>query len=286
MFQNLAQMNRKRTELTVLAALIVVVIVYAAAGIVVAATRVTNAERTLNAVVAHQNTLNSTFRDIDVQLGQLSGGSAFNPEQAIILVDKSISNSQLATKTIEDDNASLNSASSQLQSQRWLTFVGQNSLDRETTRLQHAHNALDAAGSYVSDELQDGHFWHSLYAGLDDMTKVRSQDYANDVQAAAATLVTLKSDIDTAAQLSTSPGLPKALHDMTADMQTLVTDYGKELDAKLAGDDAGILSTQQAINADLQKIAAYDFDTIAAEITAYFKPLLDRFNSEMAAATS
>ncbi|HET7419229.1 MAG TPA: hypothetical protein VFL27_02485 [Candidatus Dormibacteraeota bacterium] len=279
-------MNRRRTEFIAIAVLMVVVIGYAAAGLVVSVSRVAGAERTLNAVVSHQNTLNSTFRDINAQLGQLSSGSAFNPEQAIILVDKSISNSELATKTIEEDDASLVSASSELQSARWLTLVGQSSLDREATRLGHARNALGSARTYVTDELQDGHFWHSLYAGLNDMARLRAQVYANDLQTASATLVTLKTDVDSGAQLSTSPGLPAALHKLMVDMQTLESDFGKDLDARLAGDDGGIASADEAISADLQKIAGYDFDQIAADITAYYKPLLDRFNAEIAAATS
>lgn len=278
-------MNRRRTEFIVIAALIVVVIGYGVLGLVLSATRVANAERTLNSVVSHQNTFNATFRDIDAQLGQLSG-SVFNPEQAIILVDKSVSNSQLATKTIQQDDASLASASSQLQSTRWITLVGQSSLDREASRIRHARNALEAANTYVNDEVQDGHFWHSLYAGLDDMTKLRAQVYANDLQAASTTLATLKTDIDSAARLSTSPGLPAALHDLTVDMQALDSDFARDLDARLAADDAGIASADDAITADLQKVAGYDYDKIDADITAFYKPLLDRFNTEITAATS
>ena len=286
MFQGRVEMNRKRTEFAIIAVLIVAVIGYAAIGLILSATRVASAERTLNTVVSHQNKFNTTFRDINVQLSQLSSNSAFNPEQAIILVDRSVSNSELATKTIQQDDASLVAASSSLQSTRWLTLVGRNSLDREVLRLQHARNALVAATTIASDERQDGHFWHSLYTGLNDMTRLMAQDYANDMQGASTTLGTMKTDIDSAAQLSSSPGLPKELHDLMVDMQTFVTDYSKRLDAKLSGDDAGIAATQNSINGDLTKIAAYNFDKIGADITAYYQPLIDRFNSEIAAATS
>lgn len=286
MFQSQAKMNRRRTEITVIGVLIVGVIVYGAAGLIASATRVANAERTVNAVVSHQNTLNSTFSDINTQLGQLSSSSAFNPEQAVILVDRSVSNSEVATKTIEDDDASLASASSQLGSLRWLTLVGQSSLDREASRIQHARNALGAARMIADDELQDGHFWHSLYVGLADMTRVLSQSYAGNGTDAKTTLGIMKADIDSAAQLSSAPGLPAALHDLMVDMQRFVTDFGKQLDAKIAGDDAGAATYQDAINADLQKISGgYNFDEIGSEITAYYKPLLERFNSEIVAAT-
>jgi hypothetical protein len=287
MFRNHSNMNRRRTEITVIGVLIVGVIVYGAAGLILSATRVADAERALNAVVSHQPIFNSTFSDINTQLSQLSGSSAFNPDQAIILVDKSVSNSQAATKTIEEDDVSLASASSQLGSTRWLTLVAQSSLDREASRIRHARNALGAARTIADDELQDGHFWHSLYAGLGDLTKLLSQSYANDMTDARTTLGTMKTDIDSAAQLSIAPGLPAALHDLMADMQTFVADFGKQLDAKVAGDDASAATFQVAISADLQKISGgYDFDKIGADITAFYKPLLDRFNSEIAVATS
>lgn len=287
MFQDQAQMNRRRTEITVVGVLIVGVILYGAAGLILSATRVANAERTLNAVVSHQNTLNSTFSDINTQLSQLSSSSAFNPEQAIILVDRSVSNSEAATKTIEEDDASLASASSQLRSTRWLTLVGQGSLDREASRIQHARNALGAARTIAGDELQDGHFWHSLYAGLADMTKLLSESYANNLVDAKTTVGAMKTDIDSAARLSSAPGLPTALHDLMVDMQAFVSDFGKQLDARVAGDDPTAATYQDAINGDLQKISGgYDFDKIGADIAAFYKPLLERFNREIVAATS
>ena len=286
MFQNQASVNRRRTELTVIAVLIVGVIVYAGVGLALSASRVANAERTLNVVVSHQNTLTSTFNDINTQLSQLSSGSAFNPQQSIILVDKSVSNSETATKTIEADDGSLASVASQLGSTRWLVVVGQNSLDREATRIQHARNALGAARTIASDELQDGHFWHSLYAGIYDLTRLEAQTYANDLTAAQTTLGMFKADIDSALSLSGAPGLPTELHDMMADMETFIGDYGKQLSAQIAGDDASVAAYQGTVNADRQKLGTYDFDKIGAAITAYYKPLIDRFNSEIAAATS
>lgn len=279
-------MNRRRTELTVLGALIAAVIVYAGLGFAISATRVAGAERTLNAVVSHQNTLTSTFNDINTQMSQLNSGSAFNPQESIILVDKSVSNSEIATETIQADDASLASVASQLGSTRWLTVVGQQSLDREATRIQHGRNALGAARTIASDELQDGHFWHSLYSGIYDLTRLDAQIYANDLTSAQTTLGTFQADIDSALKLSTAPGLPADLHDMMADMETFIADYKKQLSAEIAGDAASVAAYQGTINADRQKLSSYDFDKIGAAITAFYRPLIDRFNAELAAATS
>lgn len=286
MFQDKAAVNRRRAELTVIGALLAAVIAYSGAGLALSATRVAAAERTLNVVVSHQNTLTSTFNDINTQISQLNSGSAFNPQESIILVDKSVTNSELATRTIEGDDASLASVAFQLGSTRWLTVVGRQSLDREATRIQHGRNALGAARTIAADELQDGHFWHSLYTAIYDLTRLDAQVYANDLVTAQATLATLQTDIDSALQLSTAPGLPQDLHDMLADMQTFIADYKKQLTAQIAGDSASVASYQDTVNADRQKLGLYDFDKIGAAITAFYKPLIDRFNAEIAAATS
>jgi hypothetical protein len=40
------------------------------------------------------------------------------------------------------------------------------------------------------------------------------------------------------------------------------------------------------VSADVAKIGAYDIDKVGSEINAFFKPMIDTFNSEIAAATA
>jgi hypothetical protein len=85
---------------------------------------------------------------------------------------------------------------------------------------------------------------------------------------------------------STSPGLPTDLRSLIVDLQTFATDYGKQLDAQIAGDDATVAQEESTIGSDRAKLGSYDVDKIGAEIDAFYRPLIDRFNSEIAAATS
>jgi hypothetical protein len=180
----------------------------------------------------------------------------------------------------------LGAASSQLAATRWLTMVASGSLDREAARIKHARNALAAARTVALDEAADGHFWHAMYASLADLATLNSQAYAGNLVTAKTTLGTMRSDVDQATQLSGAAGLPTELHDMLTDLQTFIGDYGRWLDAQLAGDGASVAADQDAVNADLKKIGGYDFDKIGSEITAFYKPLIDRFNTEIVAATS
>ena len=96
----------------------------------------------------------------------------------------------------------------------------------------------------------------------------------------------MKSDIDQAAQQSGAPPLPAELAGLTRDLQAFVDDFGKQLDAQVAGDDASVAAYQANVQADLTKIASYDIDAIGKKIDAFYKPLIDRFNSEIGAATA
>ena len=279
-------MRRKRIELAITAILIAGIIGYAGGGILYSGARIASAERALNTVVAHQNTLNATFSDINTQLKALTGSSTFRPQDAVALVDRSVSNSELATTTISRDDASLRSELNGLDQYRWLTLVGNTNLDRDAARIEHARNALAAARTIAADKALEGRFWHSLYSGLVDLATLKSQTTSGDLTSAQATLKTMKNDIDQAAQQSGAPPLPTELAGLTRDLQAFVEDYGKQLVAQVAGDDAGVAAYQANVQSDLTKIASYDIDAIDMAIDAFYQPLIDRFNSEIGAATA
>ena len=284
MFRTLVQ--RRRLELIGLAVVIVATVVYAGIGIVYAGTRIAIADRTINTVVSHQNTLNGTFTDINTQLGTLNSDPSFKPQDMVALVDKSVASSQLAGATIKADDASLREASIGLDENRWLTLIGRANLEREATRIGHARNALAAARTVAQDKILEGRFWHSVYSGLGDLATLNGQISSGDLTSARTTLGTMKTDIDQAALQSTAPPLPPELSDLMKDLQAFVGDYGKQLDAQIAGDDANVARSQASVQADLAKIGQYDIGAIGKKIDGFYKPLIDTFNSEIAAATS
>lgn len=244
--------------------LIFVIVGYAITSILYTGARVAEADRTLNAVVAHQNSLNGTFGDIDSQLSTLNTSGSFDSQQALMLVDLSIENSQLATRTIERDDGSLRAASSDVRSAPWLATMGRAGLDREAVRLDHARSALAAARVIAEDQALDGQFWHALYAGLADFA-------VYSATASPAALERSQTEITYAARMATyAPGLPDDLRALMTDLQTFIADTA--LDTTVAG--------------DLNQIATYNFATIGGEIDAFYKPLIDRYNSELSAATA
>ena len=279
-------MPRKRFELAVIGTLIVCIIGYAGVGLVSTGDRVANADRTLNVVVSHQNTLNATFSDINSQLGALTANATFSPRDAVALVDRSVASSELAGKTINADDASLVAAQQELRTDRWLTMLGSSNLDRESNRIAHARNALAAARTIADDKTLEGRFWRSLYGVLADLAALNSQSTAGDLEAARSTLATMKAAVDQASEQSSAPPLPADLVQLTKDLRAFVNDYGKKLDAQLARDDEGAAASQASVDADLSRIATYSIDSIGTQIDDFYRPMIARFNSEIAAATA
>ncbi len=276
----------KRLEISVISCLIIGLIGYSALGIAIASDRISHAERTLNGVIAHQNMLNASFQGINSQLSTLGSSPAFDVDKTLALIDQSVAGYELTARTVSHDDAALSATERQLIDQRWLTMVSADRLDRVHARIGHARRALAMARDVAADEILDGQFWRELYRSLADMKKAEGQKAEGDLSAARTTLAQMQVDIDQAARLSTSPGLPPELQSLSADMQRFAADYGKQLDALSVGDFAGITAYGAAVSADSSKLGTYDVDGIGAEIDAYFKPLIDRYNREIVAATT
>jgi len=237
---------------------------YSVASILYTGHRVAEAEGTLNAVVSHQNSLNGTFGNIDAQLSMLNTSGKFDSQQALMLVELSIQNSNVATRTVEADDRSLNTAAGDMRVAQWLSVMERGDLDRESSRVAHARAALAIARVVAADQALDGQFWHALYAGLADYS-------AYSATSSPAALKSSSAEVAYAAQMSAyAPGLPDDLRALMTDLQVFLADTAR--DTSVAG--------------DLNRIAAYNIDTIGGEIDAFYRPMIDRYNSELSAATA
>lgn len=266
--------------------MVIGIIGYAIAGFAYASSRVAGANRSLNIVVSHQNSLNSTFKDMDTKFSGLNSGSSFDPKAARTLIDQFVANATSAGTSVDQDDASLVSAKASLNEQQWLTYVSKGMLDKEAQRIDHARKGLSNARVIAADYVQDGQFLQAFLDAVVDLDALGTQVANADLAAGKTTLVTMKTHVDNALKLSTAPGLPPELHDLMVDFQALVADFGKLLDAVAASNLNAITTASQAIDKDATKIGGYNFDKISTEINAFFQPLVDAFNSEMQKATA
>ena len=281
----------KRLRWTIIAIVVIVIVVigiigYTVTGLSYAQTRVGNADKTLNAVVSHQNSLNTTVADLNSKFNVLSTGATFDPQQARTLFQQFAASETAAGVTDDQDDASLAASRATLSQQEWLTIVARGSLDKEAAQIDHARKALSIAKTAAAGYAQVGQFFQTYYGAQVDFQLVSTQVASADLAGAGAMLATMKADVDKGLQLSSSPGLPSELHTLMVDLGTLVTDFGKLLTAAATNDNAAITSAGNSVQADANKLGTYSIDKIMAEIAAYYKPMFDAISSEMARAAA
>jgi hypothetical protein len=270
----------------IIAMVVVGIIGYAVVGFAYAASRVASADRTLNVVLSHQDSLNTTFTDINTEFSGLGSSSAYNPQQAKSVADLFVVDATKASTTVSQDDASLSAASRSLREQGWLTLISRKSLDSEVARIAHARKALTDARTVAGDYVLDGQFLQAFLDATADLDSLATQTASSDMTGAGSTLSAMKTHVDKAMQLSTAPGLPADIHALIADFETLVADFDRLVAAAQANDDVGFNAASASIQADANKISGYNFDKISADIEAFYKPLVEDFNSEMTAATT
>ena len=273
-------------SIVIIVIVVIGIIGYAVTGFAYAQTRVGNADKTLNTVISHQNSLNTTFKEIDSKFNGLSSSPTFDPKQARTLVDQFVANATSAGTTIDQDNASLVTAKASLGEQQWLTTFARGNLDKESARIDHAGKALSSAKIVAADYVKDGQFLQAFLDAATDLDTLGAQSATADLTGAKTTLANMKTHVDKGLELSSAPGLPAELHALMTDFESLITDFGKLLDAAAAGNDAAVMSAETSVQADADKIGKYSFDTIGTEIDSFYKPLVDGFNAEMAKATA
>ncbi len=280
-----------RSMVTFIAGAVIVVVIavgvigYAFAGVTFAASRLASIRTAYNAVVSHQNAITDEFNAFDskVTAADLTTGAA-TLKQNRAAYDTLVSQSQAAQPTIAADDASLATAQAHLNDNSWLTLFSRSSLNNASLKMGHERKALATAKTLAADLILLGTFYQAFYDSLIDLDTLSTKAQATDFTGAAAATTTLKTDITKAIELTNAPGLPPEMKLFLTDFQTLAADFGKLLDAAIAGDANAANADLKAVEADITKIGLYDTDKMSTDTKAFYQPLLDTFNSEVAKA--
>jgi hypothetical protein len=272
----------------VIVLIVVLVIGYAGAGYVFANGRIDTAKNTYNTVVSHQNALTDEFNSFDAKVTPVNVTSATTADlkknQAAYA--QLVSQSQSAEPTISTDDSALASAQASLGDNSWLTVFSRSNLDHVSAKIGHERKALAAAKTITADIVQLGNFYQAFYSALIDLDTLSTNAQNTDFAAAKASVAILTSDLSKALQMAGAPGLPPEMKALLTDFQTFAADFGKLLDAAIAGDSTGATNALKAVEADAAKIDAYNFDKMASDTKAFYQPLIDSFNAEVSAANS
>jgi hypothetical protein len=284
---------RRNTWAVVTGVVVCVVVVvgllgYGIVGYNFATSRIDSARSTYNSVIVHQNTITEEFNNINTKLTTVNLTSS---SAADITVNRAtfvqlVSQSQVAQPTITADDTTLAAAQASLKDKAWLTLFNRTGLDQMSSRIEHERNALASAKKITADLLLLGQFFQAYDDAFIDLNTIDTKEQASDLPGAAAAIATLKTDIAKALALAGAPGLPPEMKQLLTDMQTLAVDDGKLLDAAIAGDVGASQAAVKLVQADVAKLESHNYDAIGSEIKAFYQPLVDTFNAEVAKANN
>src|SRR5881296_3937172 len=274
----MAKPSKQRNVGAIIAVVLVVVVLVA--GVAYAQNRLSSANTAYNTVVHHQNDLNSTINGLS---DKFTGADATSTSQSDLQSAKSllatfVSKSQDAQGQIAKDDESLATADQGLKENQWLTLLRKGEMDKESTRIGHARKALAAAKTITADYVQIGTFYQAFFDVLIDEYTLGTKAQAQDLTGVAAADEKLKTDVAKAITLDKAPGVPTAVDGFLKDTMQLANDFGALLNARTQ---AAVDAAEKALQADLQKIEAVDWTKVTADVDAFYKPLIDEYNSEV-----
>jgi hypothetical protein len=281
---------RQRNFAPLIAGLIVVVVIIAAvggyvvAGVAFAQTKLNNAHSAYNKVVDHQNSLTETVNNAKEQLtgSDVSGSSTATSIQGFkTTIAGLVAKSQEAQSQIATDDASLASADAGLKENQWLTVLSRSQLDKESAKIGHERKALAAAKVLTADYVEIGNFYEAFADVFIDFDALATKAQGHDVSGAAAASDKLKTDTTKAISLDKAPGLPAEVDTLLHNVQNIGTDFTSLINAAAQGNDAGVTAAENALQADVAKVEAFDATKADSEINAYYQPLIDSYNSEV-----
>jgi hypothetical protein len=268
---------------------IVVVLIAAIGGYVVggfafAQTRLNSAHTAYNKVVDHENSLTDTVNSAQSQLKALDVSSTSTSSS--IQTFKTawsgvISKSQAAQSQIDTDDASLASADSGLHDNSWLTVLSRSELDKYSAKIGHQRKALATAKVLAADYIQIGNFYEAFADVALDFDTLGAKLEASDLSGAAAADEKLKTDAAKAISLDKAPGLPADMDTLLHDITNMATDFTNLINAAAQHNDTAFNTAEKALQADAAKVEAFDFNKASDAIDAFYKPLIDTYNSEI-----
>jgi hypothetical protein len=271
----------------VLVVLVLAAIGYAVAGFTFATSRIDSSTKALNTVITNENAITSQFnsaKDVAALDTKATAAELQSNKTAVALV---VTQNQTAQATITTDQASLVSAQNSLGDNSWLTTFSRSRLDNMSGKIGHWRNALVSANTITGDLTQLGTFLQSYDDSLIDRDKVDTAIIASDFTGVAAGLGSLKTDVAKAISLSGAPGLPPDMKAFLTDLQTEGADTTKLLNDALNGaSDSTLTAEANQVDADGVKVDAHDIVKINIAILAFYTPLVDAYNAEVAKANA
>lgn len=247
-----------------------------------------NADGALGAAVQDQHSLAPAIRSLKTSfVGGDSGTlTAAQLQKNRDTVNEIVLQAGAAQMQIDSDDQSLRDAGAGLLQDQWLTVISRSSLDKEAGRLRLEYDVLADARTIMADYAQLARFTESLYDVLLDFNAIGAVSQARNLGAIEQDVTKLQADTATAISLDRSPGLPPAVDTLMRLIQAVGNDFSRLLSAGLSGSRSAISAAEAQGRSDIAKIKAFDYAAITTALTAFYSPLVDAYNADVARAAA
>ncbi len=266
------------TALAVVALLLVLGAGYGIAGYVTAGNKLTAANRAIDAANSHRSAFDNAPSTFDLQR---SDAKAFVSDAAAWVRSWTSQSTSIAS-----DEATLNAAGGKLRDQQWLTVIRKGSLDSASSRIDHAHKALDAAKTIAGKRQAEGKFLVAYATFLNDIETFVTKEQGGDSLGALAAAAQLPADADKAVSLSGDPQFPSELGAYMRSVATVAKDLVDYLNAVTKGDSATAKSLQTKTNTDINAGKGIDISQVSTKVDEFYKPYIDTYHKELSLAAS
>jgi len=262
----------------VVALLLVLGAGYGIAGYVTAGNKLTAANRAIDAANSHRSAFDNAPSTFDLQR---SDAKAFVSDAAAWVRSWTSQSTSIAS-----DEATLNAAGGKLRDQQWLTVIRKGSLDSASSRIDHAHKALDAAKTIAGKRQAEGKFLVAYATFLNDIETFVTKEQGGDSLGALAAAAQLPADADKAVSLSGDPQFPSELGAYMRSVATVAKDLVDYLNAVTKGDSATAKSLQTKTNTDINAGKGIDISQVSTKVDEFYKPYIDTYHKELSLAAS
>lgn len=260
---------------------------YLAGGLLLAKVRLDAAGAAYAAAVGDQKGIAPTINSLKSSVHSgLATGTASQRAQARAAAARDLAFAQSAQTQIDFDDQSLAAAGSALQEDRWLTVLSRSSLDRAASRVFAERKVLGDARTIMADYVQMDTFAVALFDVDVDADGITAASKAKDVHGIEVAIGQLRSDIAKAKSLDRAPGLPPQVDRLMRLIQVIGDDFARVLSAALSHNNAAVAAARKVGSADIAKLRAFDFNSIVTGIEAFYGPMVDAYNTDVAMAGS
>lgn len=278
--------RRGRGPIVAIALVIILVVLavvgYAGVGYAYAQGRIGTARTAYNTAIDHANKYNDTISGLTSKMVNIDiNTTATDLQNNKTLIAGLTASSQAAQTSIAADDASLSQAQSDLGQNSWLTALSKSDIDRYTTKIGHLRNALASANTITADYVQFGTFYQAFYDVLLDLETLGS---STDATTALTAVTKIKTDSAKAIALDKAPGVAPEVGTFLTDVQKAATDLTALYAASATGDTAAYDAAKAAVDQDITKLDSDDLSAVPAKTDAFYKPLIEAYNSEIDAA--